>query len=179
VSVAKKVGKAKVVYSRLSPHGQEYVEVEQRLLDTPGQWTQSTQVNRPPGLADGKRPIDYFLLNYPPSQWGSHLRATNAQAELELGINWTPSRNVTLAEFKKVLGIRIVTCIDPQKGKTQDAWKEEDDPHSTMQARKFGSRFNISKNRFVDISRWMRLTAPIDPDDDIPLGERVLLNTCF
>jgi Transposase IS4 len=132
-----------------------------------GVYNQPPQFNWPPGSAPSRKPYDYFMMHFPPSQWNVILDATNARVLIERGPgNKRSERDVTMTDLKKILGIRIASAIDPSKGLFDDSWMTEDALRSTMQAGRYGERFGMSKNRFQFIMKCLRLVNPQAEEDE-------------
>ncbi len=69
-------------------------------------------------------------------------------------------------ELWKYFGLRLAMAIDPCGGPIDDFWKQPSDENeiTIRQARNYGNRFSMSKNRFKCIERNLQYCAPVEGD---------------
>jgi len=135
---------------------QPMLEVSTNVERTP-LYDSSARLRKPQHMKDREienvnQPFDYFRLLFPfPALKG--IRDATANNWPEAGAGVAPTRGETL----KAIGIQLAMALDPIRGSRKDYWATTADPDDLTLPRNYGKRFGISRDRFRDIFRYLRL----------------------
>lgn len=104
-------------------------------------------------------PYRYFALMFPMTIIPTILSSTAAELR-KSGKNEHFDRE----ELLKYLGIRLTMAIERRKGSIAECWSiEKELDRTVLEPGRYGDRFGMPRNRFVDITAALRL-CPFDDD---------------
>ena len=92
----------------------------------------------------------FYQLLYPWQMMHGTVDSMNAAIRLD------PNRSgedTNLGEYVKYRGIRLASVLDPGPGRFVDNWNSVQEDNTIFTPRRFGERFQMSRNRFLTLER--------------------------